>query len=136
MQLHASWKGLFALITTVNEAGNRNVAGFTGAMDIEVSLYVKMTKLVQPLGLLLAVNNKKEIAILHHPHNFGGTLLCPSNKVDCLVGVGPSAVPVVLDHKRALCSIEAIIPPFADIVGCTTINELATLPTHPCQRRR
>jgi hypothetical protein len=131
MQLHASWKALFALITTVNEAGDRNVAGFTGAMDLKASLNIKMTKLVQPFGLLLAANNKKEIAILHHPHNFGGTLLCLSNKVGCLIGVGPSTILVVLDHKGALCSIKAIVPPITDIVSCITVDDLATLPPPP-----
>jgi hypothetical protein len=87
MHLHASWKALFASITAVNKAGDRNVDGFTGAMDLEASLGEKMTKLVQPFGLLLAANNKKGIAILHHPHNFGGTLPRPSNKVGCIVGV-------------------------------------------------
>jgi hypothetical protein len=57
----------------VHKAGDRNVDGFTGAMDLEASLYVKMMKLVQPFGLLLVANDKKEIAILHHPHNFSGT---------------------------------------------------------------
>jgi hypothetical protein len=132
MQLHASWKALFASITTVNEAGNRNVAGFTGVMDLKASLDVKMTKLVQPFGLLLAANNKKEIAILHHPHNFGGTLLRPSNKVGCLVGVGPSAVPVVLDHKGALCSIEVIVPPIADILAAPS-STTSPPSTPPCQ---
>ena len=96
MHLHISWNALFTSITMVNEAGDRNVAGFTGTMDLEASLGEKMTKLVQRFGLLLAANEKKGIAILHHPHNFGGTLLRPSNKVGCLVGVGSSAVPVVL----------------------------------------
>jgi hypothetical protein len=131
MQLQASWKALFASITTVNEAGDRNVASFTGTMDLEASLKVKMMKLVQPFGLLLAANNKKEIAIIHHPHNFGGTLLRPSNKVGCLVGVSPSAVPVVLNHAGALCSIAATIPPITAIVGCTTVNKLAALPPPP-----
>jgi hypothetical protein len=131
MQLRASWKALFALITTVNKAGDRNVAGFTGAMDLEASLEVKMMKLVQPFGLLLAANNKKEIAIIHHPHNFGGTLLCPSNKVGCLIGVGPSAIPVMLIHDRALRSIAATIPPIMAIVGCATVNKLSALPPPP-----
>ncbi len=131
MHLHASWKALFASITAVNEAGDRNVAGFTGAMDLEVSLGEKMTKLVQPFGLLLAANNKKGIAILHHPHNFGGTLLRPSNKVGCLVGVGPSAVPVVLDHDGALSSIAANVLPIAAIADCATVDDLAALPTAP-----
>ncbi len=115
----------------MNEAGNRSVAGFTGAMDLKASLEVKMTKLVQPFGLLLAANNKKEIAIIHHPHNFGGTLLCPSNKVGCLVGVGPSAVPIMLNHDGALCSIAATIPPIMAIVGCATVDVLAALPPPP-----
>ncbi len=131
MHLHASWKALFASITTVNEAGNRNVAGFTGAMVLEASLAKTMTKIVQPFGLLLAANEKKGITILHHPHNFGGTLLRPSNKVGCLVGVGSSAVPVVLDHNGALHPIAANVPPITAIANCATVDNLAALPTAP-----
>ncbi len=128
MHLHASWKALFASITTVNEAGDHNVAGFTGAMELEVSIGEKMTKLVQPFGLLLAANNKKGITILHHSYNFGGTLIRPSNKVGCLVGVGSSAVPVVLDHDKALRPIAANVPPIAAIADCATVDNLAALP--------
>ncbi len=129
MHLHASWKALFALITTVNEAGDRNVASFTGAMELEASLGEKMTKLVQPFGLLLAAKDKKGITILHHPYNFGGTLIRPSKKVGCLVGVGSSAVPVVLDHDGALRPIVANIPTIAAIADCATVNDLPALPT-------
>jgi hypothetical protein len=131
MHLHASWKALFASITTVNEAGDRNIAGFTGAMVLKASLTKKMTKIVQPFGLLLAANEKKGITILHHTHNFGGTLLSPSNKVGCLIGVGSSAVPVVLDHDGALCPIAANVPLIAAIANCTTVDDLAALPTAP-----
>jgi hypothetical protein len=129
MQLHASWKALFASITSVNEAGDCNLAGFTGAMDLEASLGEKLSKLVQPFGLLLAANDEKGISILHHPHNFGGTLLCPSNKVGCLVGVGSSAVPVVIDHDGALCPITTTVPTIAAIAACDNIDDLAALPT-------
>ena len=37
MPFHASWAALFNLLTTVNESGNRNIAGFTGAMDFEAN---------------------------------------------------------------------------------------------------
>ena len=131
MQLQASWKALFASITSVNEAGNRNVAGFTSVMDLKASLGEKMTKPVQPFGLLLVANDKKGISILHHPHNFGGTLLRPSNKVGCLVGVGSSAVPVVIDHDGAICPIEATVPPIAAIATCANVDDLAALPTAP-----
>jgi hypothetical protein len=131
MHLHTSWKALFALITMVNKAGNRNVAGFTGAMELKASLGNKMTKLVQPFGLLLAANEKQGITILHHPYNFGGTLLRPSSKVGCLVGVGSSAVPVMLAHDGALRPISANVPPIVAIANCATVNDLATLPTAP-----
>ncbi len=72
---HASWKVLFYSIATVNESGDRNVTGFNGAMDFEASLKVKMRMLDQPYDFLLAANKKKGVSILHHPHNFGGTLL-------------------------------------------------------------
>jgi hypothetical protein len=131
MTFHASWKALFDSITTVNKYGDRNVAGFTGAMDFEASLDVRMTRLDQPYSLLLVANDKKEVSILHHPHNFGGTLLRPTNKVGCLVGIGPSAVPVIVDHNGALRSIQAIVSLIEDIVGCPMVDSLAALPTPP-----
>jgi hypothetical protein len=132
MTSHASWKAFFYSITTVNESGDRNVTGFTGAMDFEASLEVKMTMLDQPYGFLLTANKKKGVSILHHPHNFGGTLLRPTNKVGCLVGIGPSAVPVIVDHIAALRSTQAVLPSIKDIVGCPTADDLTALPLPPC----
>jgi len=79
MILHTSWKALFTALNAVNESGNWNIAPFTDAMDTGANLKVKMTRLSQLLGLLLIANNSKEVSIIHHPHNFGGTLLRPAN---------------------------------------------------------
>ena len=43
MILHASWKALFTELNAVNESGNRNIAGFTGAMDAKANLDVPRT---------------------------------------------------------------------------------------------
>ncbi len=43
MILQASWTALFNSLTTVNKSGNRNIANFTGTMDFEANLDVKMT---------------------------------------------------------------------------------------------
>ena len=94
MILHVSWTALFNSPTSVNGSGNRNIAGFTGAMDFEANLDIKMTRLNQPLGFLLVANFSKEVTIIHHPHNFNGTLLRPTNSVGCLVGTGPNATPL------------------------------------------
>jgi hypothetical protein len=100
-------------------------------MDFKASLKLKMTRLDQPYGFLLATNKQKEVSNPHHPHNFGGTLLRPTNKVGCLIGIGPSAFPVIVDHIAALCLTQAIVPPIEDIVGCPTADDLAALPTPP-----
>jgi hypothetical protein len=128
MILYASWKTLFTALNAVNESGNRNIAGFTSAMDAEVNLEVQMTRLTQPLGLLLIANNSKEVSIIHHQHNFGGTLLRPTHKVGCLVGMGPNATSVVLNHWSALSPVIAVVPPIGDIKACLTAEALAVLP--------
>ena len=132
MILHASWKALFTALNAVNESGNRNIAGFTNAMDARANLEVKMTRLSQPFGLLLIANNSKKVSIIHHPHNFGGTLLRPTHKVGCLVGMGPNATLVVLDHRSAHSHVIAVVPPIGNIKACLTAEGLAALPIpHP-----
>ena len=96
-------------------------------MDADANLDVQMTLLTLPLGLLLVANNSKEVQIIHHPHNFGGTLLRPTHKVGCLVGMGPNAIPVILSHQSALSPVLAVVPPIADIKASLTTNALAAL---------
>ncbi len=47
MPPHTSWTARFNLLTMVNKSGNRNIAGFTGAMDFE-------TNSLSPFALILA----------------------------------------------------------------------------------
>ena len=124
MIFHTSWKALFNLFTMVNEFGNLDIAGFTGPMDFEANPGIKMMRLNQPYGLLLVVNSAREITILHNPHNFGRSLLCPTNKVACLVGTDPTSIPVIVDHQTALLSIQVIVPPIE-------VAELTAIPILP-----
>jgi hypothetical protein len=99
MTLHASWDALFNLLTTVNKSSNQNIAGLTGTMDFEANPNVKMAQLNQVYNFLLMANSTKEVTILHNSYNFGGTLLCPMDKVGCLIGKGPSAFPIIVNHQ-------------------------------------
>jgi hypothetical protein len=128
MPLHAYWTALFNSLTTVNESGNRKIAGFTSAMDFEANSNKKMRQLNQPFNVILVSSSTKEITILHNPHNFGGTLLRPMNKVGCLVGTGPVSIPVIVDHGAALLSIQEIDPTIEDINACLTVDNLSALP--------
>ncbi len=134
MTLHASWNALFKLLTTVNKSGNQNIAGFTGAMDFKANPDVKMPQLNQAYNFLLMANSTREVTILHNPYNFGRTLLCPTDKVGCLVGKGPSAFPIIVNHQAALCSIQVTVSPAGDIANCLTVDDLADLPTPPVTR--
>ena len=80
-----------------------------------------MTALNEPNGFLLAANNKKEIVLLHNPKNFGGTLLCPTNKIVCLLGIGHNATPIIIDATRALQPLQVVVPPLAKILPCSLI---------------
>ena len=110
MNLHASWKSYFLSLTASNESGDRNIPGFTGTMNFESSVNVKMTTLNEPNGVLLTANNRQEIVLLHNPNNFGGTLLCPTDKVGCLLGVGHNATPVIIDATAALQPLQVVVP--------------------------
>jgi hypothetical protein len=101
MTLHASWNTLFNLLTTVNESGNQNIAGVTGAMDFNANPKLNMVRLNQAYNFLLMAISTREVTILHNPYNFGGTLLCPTDKVRCLVGKGSSAFLVIVNHQAA-----------------------------------
>jgi hypothetical protein len=96
-------------------------------MDFEANSDVKMMQLNQDNGFLLAENYTQEITILHNPNNFGGNLLCPTNKVGCLVGTGPTAIPVIVDHQAAIypiqvpASFEELLQNLLFYSGITTI---------------
>ena len=87
-----------------------------------------MMQLNQPFNVILVASSTKGITVLHNPHNFGGTLLRPTNKVGYLVGTGPVSIPVIVNHGAALLSIQEIVPAIEDINAGFTVIELSTLP--------
>jgi hypothetical protein len=98
-------------------------------MDFKANPELKMARLNQAYNFLLMANITREVTSLHNPYNFGGTLLCPTDKVGCLVGKGPSAFPLIVNHQAALCSIQVTILPSGDITKCLMVDDLAALPT-------
>ena len=129
MPLHTSWTALFNSLTTVNKSGNRNIAGLTSAMDFEANANGKMIQLNQPVNVILVASSTRGITVPHNPHNFGGTLLRPTNKVGCLVGTGPVSIPVIVDHGAALLSIQETVPTIEDINAGLRVDDLSALPT-------
>ena len=55
--------------------------------------------------------------------------VAPDDGIGCLVGTGPVSIPVIVDHKAALLSIQEIVPTIKDIYAYLAIDDLSTLPT-------
>jgi hypothetical protein len=115
----------------VNKSGNQNIAGFTSVMDFEANPGVKMAQLNQTYNFLLMANSTRKVTILHNPYNFGGILLCPMDKVGCLIQKGSSAFPVIVHHQAALCSIHLTAPPAKYIANCLLVDNLGGPPHSP-----
>ncbi len=67
------------------------------------------------------------IKIFHSPRNFGGTLLCPSNKVPCLTGLGRSRICLQLDPTLAPADCKLVTPTIVDFEACLTAQEVRDL---------
>jgi hypothetical protein len=45
--------------------------------------------------------------------------------------MGPTAIPIIVDHQASLCSIQEIVPSIEDISNYPMVNALAALPIPP-----
>ncbi len=70
---------------------------------------------------------KKIVKIFHSPKNFGGTLLCPLNKVACLTGLGCSAICVQLDPTSALADCKLVNLTITEFEACLTAQDVRDL---------
>ncbi len=87
-------------------------------------------------NVFLAVDGKMMIKIfhIHSPKNFGETLLCPSNKVVCLTGLGRSAICMQLDPTLALTDcklVSTMIVEFEAFLTAQDIRDLQVPGTEP-----
>ena len=63
----------------------------------------KLRDFVEDEDVIFLGNIKGKIALFHSPTNFGGTRSRTTNKVACLLGLGPEATAVLLNEYK-ICS--------------------------------
>jgi hypothetical protein len=91
MPTHPSWAEWF-INHANNDAGNRNLAGFSGILSSGDPVESKIRALVEEIDtIILAADANGNVMILHSPKNFGGTRSRPENKVVCMLGLGAQA---------------------------------------------
>jgi hypothetical protein len=130
MPLSPSWKTHFLQgLAAANAIGDRNVTKFTAAMTHDAAIDTKMKYLNEDNNLILVVDNKKHVVLLHNIKNLGGTTINPTNKVAALIGMGPDAQVVALNVDAAIASQSRRTQPAADIIteATTGIESLRAL---------
>ena len=71
--------------------------------NVVTSKISKLRDLVEDEDLIFLGNIKFKIILFHIPTNFGGTRARTTNKVACLLGLGPEATAVLLNEDE-ICS--------------------------------
>ena len=125
---HDSWKLWFAALHE-NEAGNQNMAAFTGAMDAGKSELEKIKNLTDNSNnVFLHADGNRKIRCLHSPKNFGGTLLRPTHKVASLTGIGRSAICIQINVALAVAECKINTPTREELAACATAQNVRDIP--------
>ena len=84
--VYISWHELFRS-RIGNDEGNKNTSVYSTAWSQATSNEAKMTMLANdPNTAIFAVDVDNKIITLHSFHNFGGSVLNPTNKFGALIG--------------------------------------------------
>ena len=125
--LSNSWKQHFSSQPT-DDAGNQNMGAFSSSMESGNPSIQKMNAITSHLDIsFLGADNEKRATLFHSPSNLGGSLIRPSNKVVCLIGLGPKATPVILDEKVATDDCNIATPNFEKLSNCSSVEEFEEL---------
>ncbi len=101
---------------------------FSGALEPGKSETEKIRILTEtPNHVFLAADRLRMLKIFHSPINFGGTLLRPSHKVACLVGMGRSATSIKLDISSATADCNIVTPSVEDLAACLNADDVRAL---------
>ena len=122
-----SWKQYLHSLPGDDE-GNINVSNFTGfCTRIDANKVSKLRDLAEDEDVIFLGSAKGKVTIFHSPKNFCVTRARSSNKVACLLGLGPEATAVLLDDDEICASKRFKGAKKEDIYKVSTIEEVNLL---------
>jgi hypothetical protein len=125
--LSNSWAQHLNSLAGNNEA-NKNMTAFMEALAPSTTTSKQLNSLVEEVDaavLLVGPNN-----LIHRTHSwakFGGTQSHPITLIVCLIGMGPRADAITVDHKQAVALTTTSIPSSTEITNCKTIDDFVNL---------
>ena len=127
MNLTNAWKQHF-LSLPGNEQGNRNMESFSLSMSSTQSIGVRLNSFAEDVDTVIFIADlNKKVAVIHSPKNHGGTRNRPTNKISCLIGLGPQAACVVLNESQAVSDCNIRTPTLDELEECTTKEDVKAL---------
>jgi hypothetical protein len=106
-----------------NNKSNKNMTTFTDALTLSTTINKQLNALVEDVhAAVLLVEPNNSIQRTHIWANFGRTQSRANISIVCLIGTGPRAHAVTIDHKQAVASTITSILSAREITNCKTIN--------------
>jgi hypothetical protein len=114
--LHANnWQSFFAARAD-NELGNKNSSVYTEAWSPDKNDATRFQTLISDINnVVFAVDHNKNIHALHSFKVSGGSLLCPSMKLMCLLGTGSRETAFIIDRNTLWNPCNMITPTIDDL---------------------
>jgi hypothetical protein len=101
---------------------------FTEALAPSTTTSKWLNSLVEEVDdAVLLVGPNNSIQRTHSWAKFGGTQSRPNTSIVCLIGTGPRAHAVTVDHKQGVALTTTSIPSFTGIANCKTIDDFVNL---------
>jgi hypothetical protein len=121
------WKSFFAARTD-NKTGNKNTSVFTEAWLPDKNDEERFQTLTSdPNMVIFAAGKNKKLLTFHSFKNTGGTLLCPDNKLMCLLGTGASATAIEVNFKELVANCNLVTPTIEELSKCKTASKVSEL---------
>jgi hypothetical protein len=125
--LSNSWAQHFRSIVG-NDDANKNMKAFTDAFATATTLAKRVNTLIEEVdAAVLLVRPGSTVLQMHSWAKFGGMCLRPNFIVGTLIGTGPRASAVAIDHGAAVASLTITVPTVTKIANCWMIEELVAL---------
>jgi hypothetical protein len=121
--LHANWQSFFAARAD-NELGSKNTSIYTKAWSSNKSDDVRIQTLISDINkVVFAADQDKHIHALHSFKVAGGTILRPTTKLMCLLGMGSSATAFIIDKQSLLNPCNLVTPTIEKLQECSKEDE-------------
>jgi hypothetical protein len=123
--LHAiNWQSFYAARAD-NELGNKSSSVYTEAWSPDKSDDTRFQTLISDIdNVVFGVDHDKNIHALHSFKVSGGSLLCPSTKLMCLLGTGLRATAFIIDRQTLLNPCNMITPTIDELQECSNKDEV------------